>query len=61
MSNKMFGIGLVIGTVSCVLSFTTCIIMEVVEYEYWVPTSISVIVSVVLAAVAGFACGTGYE
>lgn len=58
MSEKMFVIGLLIGVVSLVISVATCTTMEVMGYGYWVPTSMAVIVSVVLAAVAGFACGT---
>jgi hypothetical protein len=58
MSERMFVIGLLIGVVSLVISVAACTAMEVMGYRYWVPTSIAAIVSVVLAAVAGFACGT---
>jgi hypothetical protein len=61
MSERMFVIGLLIGVVSLVISVAACTAMEVMGYGYWVPTSIAVIVSVVLAAVAGFACGTSYR
>lgn len=58
---RMFVMGLLIGAISLVISIVACITMEVVEYGYWVPTSAAVIVSVVLAALAGFACGLSCE
>jgi hypothetical protein len=58
MSERMFVIGLLIGVVSLVISVAACTTMEIMGYGYWGPTSMAVIVSVVLAAVAGFAYGT---
>lgn len=61
MSERMFVLGLLIGAISLVISVVVCLTMEIIGYDYWVPTSIAVIVSVVLAVLAGFACGLSCE
>jgi len=61
MSERIFVTGLLVGVASLVISTSACIAMETVGYGYWVPTSMAVFVSVALAAIAGFICGTSFE
>ena len=61
MSERMFVAGLLVGVASLVISASACIAMEVTGYGYWMPTSAAVIVSVMLAVIAGFVCGTSFE
>ena len=61
MSERMFVAGLLVGVASFVISVSACIAMEATGYGYWVPTSMAVVVSLVLAAIAGFVCGTNFK
>ena len=61
MSVRMFVVGLFVGVAALVLLVATLIAIEYTGFAYWVPASVAMALSVALAAIAGFICGTTYE